>query len=270
MIRREAKLADGRPGWLLIPQQEHARLSYELAAAWGNDDTPPLVCPPEEPGHPLAGVRAELLEAIRRHDDGWAAWWDAPGFDAAGKPYAFTEMPTADAQRVWDGSIESCAPVGPLAGWVVASHFAALQSKHDDDYPEWAGWLERVDGARAEWLEAWLAAGEGHTRELADRCLSLLQTFDWLSLWLCCYCPLETHDQSIVEPLRIGGDHPGAPQTCFDSRGPGLVGVAPWPFRSRELSLHADARLTPADAPQSHSGSPARAERRSVGWTLRP
>ncbi|MEO1497003.1 MAG: DUF3891 family protein [Planctomycetota bacterium] len=239
MIRRNHPMGAAAPeAYLLIPQQEHARLSYELAAAWGNDRVQPLVCSPREPEHPLAGARQEFLAAMLHHDDGWAEWWDNPGIDPEhNRPYSFTEMPPPDAQRLWSASIDLCREIGPLAGWVVASHFLWLQSKQDDDYHEWRPWLAGVDAERGGWLDEWLAASLAHTPDLADQCLQWLQAFDWMSLWLCCKCPAAGEPPIELEPLRVGGSD-RLPAVTFT---PGAeITVDPWPFASELLELETE------------------------------
>ena len=269
MIRRAAPLgADPPRRWLLIPQQEHARLSHAIAAAWGNDAIPPVVCPADVPDHPLAGVRRELLAAIRRHDDGWAAWWDSPGVDPEhGRPYSFTEMPPAEAQRLWRASIAICREESPLAGWVVASHFSALQGKRDADYDEWVDWLAEVDAERGPWLDEWLAASPHHTRELAERCLAWLQAMDWVSLWLCCVCPIGEGD-AVGEPLVVGekGDL-GWPRIVFTPRGGGDVNIAPAPFKERVLELGVDVPSVPVATSDPVQLADAR-ERVELRWRL--
>ena len=243
MIVRASPLGSGPNAseWLLIPQQEHARLSHTLASAWGNDRVPPLICPRDEPGHPLAAVRDEFLQAMLHHDDGWAEWWQAPGVDPeTARPYAFTDMPPADAQRLWSASIDHCRAIGPLAGWVVASHFSQLQSKQDDDYDQWRDWLARVDHRRSGWLEEWLAASRDHTENLAGRCLAWLQAFDWLSLWLCCKCPHAHEPPADPGPLELGPQG-HLPKVTFTPHNQAIK-VGPWPFAESELALSVKAK----------------------------
>ncbi|MEM1304421.1 MAG: DUF3891 family protein, partial [Planctomycetota bacterium] len=164
MIRRDVprtgKNADAGDlsHWLLISQVEHARITHQLAAAWKT-----LL-----PG--ASGlVRQEFLAALLHHDDGWKPWSRDPQIDPEhGRPYGFTEMPPRLAQEIWSGSIEACREIGPLAGWMVASHFIGLQGKPDDDpddcdFGEWARWLGEQDRRRTAWLAEWQAAGSQHS-----------------------------------------------------------------------------------------------------------
>lgn len=93
MIRRESEKS-----WVLISQVDHAVISAEVAAAWGNDAV-----------HALP-LRNELLRAIRLHDDGWPSWEAWPSVDPkTGVPRDFTEMPMAEAAAIWSRSIDVAA-----------------------------------------------------------------------------------------------------------------------------------------------------------------
>lgn len=272
MIRRDwPRGAESPERWLLISQPDHAVLSRQLAEAWGSDAVEPLVCPPDEPNHPLAAVRREVLAAIEHHDDGWIGWSDDPTIDTdSGKPLAFTEMPTAEAQRLWTDSITACRTIGPLAGWMVASHFSALQSKRDGDYPEWIDWLAGVNAERTAWLGEWLAASEHHTEKLANRCLAWLQTLDWISLWLCCRCPTQPGDMP-VEPLEVGGDETGWPKITFTPKvsitGEHVVQPTPWPFMRSELLLGVTSSSIPTGRYQPDEITSA-AESITLRWRI--
>ncbi|QDT70593.1 hypothetical protein MalM25_35430 [Planctomycetes bacterium MalM25] len=260
MIRRDwPRGAEPAERWYLISQVEHARLSHQLAAAW----TPSFL-----PSH----VREEFLAAVLHHDDGWLGWDAEPLIDPEhGRPSAFTEMPPAEAQRIWSDSIDACRAIGPLAGWVVASHFTELQSKPDEDYAEWVDWLELVRERRDAWLAEWLDASEQNTPELADRCLAWLQALDWLSLWLCCLCPAEKEDQPI-EPLVIGGEaNPRLAWTAvtFTPHVRGGMRVTPWPFVEPCLDIRIDASVAPAE-PGDAKGLAAAREPAELTWLLKP
>lgn len=271
MIRRNLPLTRDDGEWLLVPQREHARVSGQLASAWGGPAAPPIVCDADSPSGPLRAAREETLQAIRLHDEGWADWDAAPGVDPAhARPYAFTEMPTADAQRIWSASIERCREVGPLAGWIVAGHFMALQSKADDDFAQWRPWLEEQQAACDAWLAEWLAQSAAYTEPLAQRAMFLLQTFDWLSLWLCCRAPLAAADAEATEPLELRdaqwafGPYRFAP--LGDS--PGAVHVSPWPFTEPLVRVEAAGLRAPAAAYDDSRSLLDAARPMRLAWTL--
>ena len=104
MIRRSITLQDGRPGWLLISQQSHARLAEELARDWNSLTA---IGFPSQSG--------DLLAAIAHHDDGWDDW-DRHWYEHTDgiRPIAFHEMEPAESNRIWDRSIELAQAHGPL------------------------------------------------------------------------------------------------------------------------------------------------------------
>lgn len=238
MIRRNAPRRKTPYEWLLISQNDHAELSYRLACAWCAPRIYDLF--PDTP-HPTA---EELLQAIRLHDRGWGSWDGSPGLDPDhGRPYSFTEMPPADAQAIWTRSIDACGAVGPLAGWSVASHFLALHDNSDGpDAPLWHEWLARENQRRDRWLRGWLARDSRHTQPQAEHCLSLLQTFDWLSLWLCCVAPLGECDPE--EQLELTSGAPGFAPVGFVGAAGG-VRATPWPFDQPALELAVPALRVP-------------------------
>jgi hypothetical protein len=231
MIRRELKLESGQAQWLLVSQVEHARVSGELARHWV-----------------IEGCAKEAQIAIAHHDDGWAEWEARPRIDPVeARPYSFlNEMPRSETREIWDRSIAAARQIGPLAGWMVAEHFAELaatEHRHDD------------------WLREWLTESEKHTEQLAKRSLRLLQACDYLSLWLCRMCPVAADE--VVErvgPLHIEWFADGLGPIDFSAQrrvplrpnygdpfadsGWDAIG-RPWPFDSAELRLAADACVVP-------------------------
>lgn len=264
MIRRNVPLGDHAEGvphdWLLVSQIEHARLSHTLAAAWRG------LLPAASDA-----AREEFLAAVLHHDDGWDDWRTAPKLDPKhGRPYGFTEMPSDEGQAIWAKSIDACEAIGPLAGWVVASHFIQLQSKRDDDFPEWAAWLGEQDRRRAAWLDAWTSRHPANTQAVAEECLFLLREFDWLSLWLCCRAPIDARDP--VEAMELGswqgaGGSPGFGPFTLSPKG-AVIELNPWPFATPTLDLVVNAQRCPAAVYQSARELNAVATR--AAWRLAP
>lgn len=269
MIRRDWPLGGERAQrWLLIRQTDHAELSAAIARDWRGLE------------FPSDAVRDEFLAAVRHHDDGWADWDAEPRVDPeTGRPYSFTEMPPEDSQRIWSDSIAACRRIGPLAGWVVASHFYVLQDRRDEDFPEWTDWLAVVDAERSGWLAEWREMSPDHTPELAERCLAWLRAFDWISLWLCCVCP-DRPFAAGAEPLVVGDDATGWPATRFTPTGEGiehptdpgvapLVEVSPWPFAGDSFGYRLRASEIEAERLTSDTIRLDTGARRSIAWELR-
>ena len=245
MLRRHVPLVDKPEKWLLVSQVEHARVSATLAAQWGGPAVPPVVCHPTDDHPHLQDVRRELLAAIAHHDDGWAQWEANPAIDPElGRPYSFLDLPREQSLPLWRDSVLRCRQIGPLAGWVVAGHFLhMLAEAHDATCVVSQEWQQEVDAWRDEWFREWHSTNRPvHSIALAEQCLHWLRTFDWLSLWFCCYCPTgsceqggeaTTLDEGLLEPIPITF----APQQA--PAGGWQVQVSPWPFADDTLELDA-------------------------------
>jgi hypothetical protein len=204
-----------------------------------------------------------VIDATDHHDDGWAAWEAAPKLDPEhGRPFSFLEMPLVAALAIWDASIVSARQFGPLAGWIVAGHFYHLLSDSDNAKERLAGvWLSATRKFRTAWIDEWLRADSSHTLEDAKWGLQMLQLADLFSLWLCCDCPVETGNQSILNEstmkLRVdtllGRFRFVSPECAIrhseaDGRIEELawtVGVEPYPFKNPTLPLSAAAVAVP-------------------------
>ncbi len=233
MIRRDAISAAGVPCWVLIMQPDHARLAGRCAEAWG------------APAFTRLEPHAELIAAIDRHDDGWAAWEQELQVESdSGRPRQFVEMPVEQSLEIWTRSIESAASVGYLAGYVVSGHFSALLERFSARWQGSAkdellarGFLDRQAALREVWLSRWLAQKPGmHTEALAGQALEYLQFFDVLSLWLCC------GERSAPESFQPP-DGPAITMTPLTRR---EYKVSPWPFLATHLELEIPGREVPA------------------------
>ncbi|MCA9257564.1 MAG: DUF3891 family protein [Planctomycetales bacterium] len=218
MIRRDVQLPDGSPGWLLVSQVDHARLSGVLASHCAR----PL---------PIAdsndAFRAQLLDAIAGHDDGWAEWEVAPSLDPSdGRPLAFNELPTAEATEIWSRSIEEARCRSAVGGWLVAGHFLRLLEMSDDmrDDPAGVDWKNAYVARRSRWFEEWTAEFRLHpTSDQAAQLLEWQWVFDAASLWLCLHGPLPGTNDDAERWLL---DEQGALRSQWSA--PGMPRPAPW------------------------------------------
>jgi hypothetical protein len=246
---------------MLISQVEHARLSYALAEHWGAHKVKPL------------WPRDEILAAILHHDDGWAEWEREPEVDrSTGHPLSFLEMPIDDAVAIWERSISVASQIGPLAAYIVSSHFAVLVSRAHEAHASNPHWLKLVDDfldrqtrRRSQWLTEWQSAGSNdepaRTKVLADRALAQLQLLDALSLWLCM--------AERTEPDRF--ETPDGPELTWTPHSAREVTVSPWPWVVNSLTVFASGRLVPAIRYESRKDlarSPSEAVQ--LEWLIRP
>jgi hypothetical protein len=285
MIRRQFITEQGATDWLLVSQIEHAHLGAALARQWAAEDLSPHVCD----GQLIADATAdEILSAITHHDDGWLAWEAAPRIDPAhARPYSFlNEMPSGESLAIWDRSIAAARQIGPLAGWMVASHFSELlaAADHADNDRETA-WLAATQNDSSMWLAEWRQASGANTPRVARRALRLLQACDLVSLWLCCECPVAA-DESVdrVEPFVLDwredaiGPYRFTPQRCAEQLSKcanafaepnWIVTGTVWPFAAADIALAVEAWLAPAIQYQSTEELTQSRRPVTLHWRLR-
>ncbi len=259
MIVRPQRHADGREGWLLIAQQEHARLAFDLCQGWR-----PLLEFVDPPG---------LEAAILHHDDGWQSWDAEPGVDpATGRPRDFLNMELSAVLPMWTASIDGAARHSPLAAYVVSGHFSALLEHSkliEQPANEEAARAFLADEAkrRSYALQQWLRDDPvepgvpARTPEAADWALACLQFFDRLSLWLCCG---ESANAATI-PTPGDGELRLNPVTPYE------IEVEPWTWEVPQMRLSVAGRWIAArtyrDAADVLS---AREGEHRLTWTLRP
>jgi hypothetical protein len=116
MIRREE---DGT--FYLIRQDDHAKLSGELAARVGRD-----AFQPASAGEPA--LATHVLTAVAMHDAGWPLHDDAPSLNPRLIPTDVFESRPEAAMSVWTASADRAQAVGPYEGLLVSLHGLALSA----------------------------------------------------------------------------------------------------------------------------------------------
>jgi len=113
MIRRE-----DTDGWFLINQNDHAALSGEIMTFWGNSTfTTP-------------DPKAEVLFAIRYHDNGWLEWDSTPKiYTESSYPMNFMEMDFQDQEEIWRRCFRRYSLEHPYASALIALHFNRFNQK---------------------------------------------------------------------------------------------------------------------------------------------
>jgi hypothetical protein len=221
-------------GWILISHPDHARLAGQIAEHWGNDD---FAAP--EP-------RADILEAVYRHDDAWAARDAAPKLTREGKPSAFSrelvgkysafeEMDLADYLAVRGRAAATVAADNPYAALIVSMHTVDLLSEQSDP-----SGLNEADRARLtqfiadqrRWQDE-LIVPEAHAAPgTRHRAFEFLQACDSLSLTACTRYP---------KPIPLRHRHPDRrgtlqPLVCTPLGGD-TYRIAPYPFDQDQLEF---------------------------------
>lgn len=234
-------------GWWLIRHPDHARLAGEFAAHWGNR----LFHAPEP--------RPDVLEGIRRHDDGWAGRDAQPfltrqgkpsafGADLVGRYTAFEEIDLPEYLAVRGRALETVAAENPYAAILISLHTCNLLTEHadrstirPDQLPLLDAFVEGQRRRQGALRGACLALGTFQPRDLApgtlDAHFRLLQACDNLSLLACVdfegpatlLHPLPTRDGGLgtVDVQRLG---------------PRTFRLTPWPLDVPVLRCSIPAR----------------------------
>jgi hypothetical protein len=182
-------------GWWLITHPDHAHLAAAFAAHWGDS----LFTQPQP--------RAEVLDAIRVHDDGWAARDAQPKITREGKPSAFSselvgkysafeEIDLADYLSVRERALDAVEARCAYAALLVSMHTYNLLTERADRSTISAEQLPLLDNFlqrqfdRQQALRSRLSADSRYSQEeLSDAAIlsnfHLLQATDNLSLLSC-------------------------------------------------------------------------------------
>src|SRR6185436_13861512 len=154
--------------WLLITQPDHAAFAAELMSLWRAEGMP---------DHPQ---RADLLFAVREHDNGWREADAAPRWNAERRrPHDFLTMPRPARIEVWERGVSRFAGERPYAALLITRHARRLHRDRRGE-AEWEGLLETLDELERGLAEAAFAGEEEIAA--ADR---LLDRADTLSLAAC-------------------------------------------------------------------------------------
>ncbi len=214
---------------ILIGQTDHAKLSGQCAAHWGNKDF-------ARPKPYEAVVRAAMF-----HDSGWYDYEASPTIAAeTGKPLNFMQVTWGKPQRrAFEWAIDWMTRIDPYSGLLLSKHRTGLQrgrygkmtspkAFNTQNLPEDnEDFLERNEEAQAAQLrnydeaEFWIN-------------YQLLQTFDFISLFLCNKDVID----DVIEPVPTSydGKMPAARLSLKTIAGT-TIAVDPFPFDTNPLRV---------------------------------
>jgi hypothetical protein len=234
-------------GWFLITHPEHARIAGEFAKAWGNERF--------RVPFPLADV----IEGVRRHDDGWTGRDVAPlltregkpsafGIDLVGKYSAFEEIDLEDYLAVRGRAMEAVASGNAYAAILISMHTCNLLTARADrstiqphDLPKLDAFVARQQQRQMELRAACADSGRYSDRDLAHETLlenfRLLQACDNMSLMSCV-----DYDGagSLLHPLPTSGG--GTSEVSVSRTGLRSFKLTPWPFSTGRVEVQASGR----------------------------
>lgn len=226
---------DAGDSWQLVLQPDHADLSGQLAAAWGG----PGFARPE----PLRSV----VRAATRHDDGWAAWEQAPRLGPDGAPQSFVTVPAPVHLAFYRAAVEVVCDEDPYAGLLVSMHMSGL---YRERYGVMPSPVREIDPAVRDLVDAFVEQEEQRQAELrrALDCdepqrwtnYALLQVFDVASLYFG-LADVEVGTPGAVEGVPVAEGDPV--RVAIEPLGPWRVRLDPYPFVESSLALTLKRRL---------------------------
>src|SRR6266480_4667772 len=242
MIRR-----DMEKSFLLFTQDDHARLSGELARHYGNR----FFVKPE----PME----ETNRAVALHDCGWPLHDQMPTLNKDGLPLDVFETPLDVAIGVWQAGVEKVADEPMYTQLLVSLHvlglsgFAAARQHDRREQFELNKFQHRQIEKQVELrrklgmpLEVPLRLGLAVRSDLAEeerlrRNHNIVQTMDRISLGLCC-------TELVFEKIEGIVPRPGAAAATlnFVRTDDFALQVAPWPFDQERIELEIAYRAVPA------------------------
>jgi hypothetical protein len=234
-------------GWWLTTHPDHARLAAAFAEYWGNER---FMSP--EP-------RAQVLNGIATHDDGWAVRDAAPQITRQGKPSAFSnelvgkysafeEIDLADYLAVRDRAVKLVAESDAYAAILVSMHtYNLLTARADrstivpDQLPLLDAFLADQKSLQEQLFakiqsDASLRAGEKALEKIEDE-FRLLQACDNLSLLSCVDYQKPA---TLLHPLRLKDG--GAEPVVVESLGERYFCLTPYPFNISPIEVKFPAR----------------------------
>ncbi|HYO15999.1 MAG TPA: DUF3891 family protein [Thermoanaerobaculia bacterium] len=152
----------------LVTQPDHAWFSGELTSLWRTH------------GLPDNPRRAEILFAVREHDNGWREADAAPRCDPeTGRPLDFLAMPREERIEIWERGTARFAGEHPYAALLITRHALSLHGDRRGQ-EEWQAFLDYLDE-----LERGLLEETGVPEETVAADYRLLDVADLLSLAAC-------------------------------------------------------------------------------------
>lgn len=253
MVIRELK--DGR--CYVALQEDHAELSAQFAAHWGNARFSKL--------RPYQ----TMVFATTYHDSGYREWEGTPPMNVAkGRPYAHREdIPSFEdvELKAYGRNVDWLSAQDPYAGLLVSMHRTGLWHNRYNIFTEPAGRLrerslpvqnakKQMEAKQEEMKTALAAKNPGFEKELAYNYMAL-QIFDLLSLYFCCdgYASEDQFKEYAIAPVRLTYESDPTVKLTLRPNGAGAVIIDPYPFDESPLKFSARARVVAPPAEKSEA-----------------
>jgi hypothetical protein len=231
-------------------QEDHAELSAQFAAHWGNDRFSRL--------RPYDS----MVVATTFHDSGYREWEGSPPINLAkGRPYAHREtIPSFEAVELsaYGHNIDWLRSRDRYASLLVSMHRTGLWANRYDAFihpkgrvrersPEVMAAKRALESQQEQEKNALGSGKESFADELWFN-FRALQIFDMLSLYFCCdgYVADEQLKEDLIAPVTLSYDSKEEVELNILPVGPKTVRFAPYPFDVSPLMVGVRARLLPA------------------------
>ena len=243
MVVRE--LVDG--SCLVSTQEDHAELSAQFAAHWGNQRFSRL--------RPYDS----MVFATTYHDSGYREWEGRPPINLEkGRPYAHREtIPSFESTelKAYARNVEWVSSHDRYAGLIVSMHRTGLWANRYETFtspkgrlrersPEVKAAKQSMEVAQQEAKDALGVSNPGFADELWFN-FRALQIFDMLSLYFCCdgYVSDTQLKEDLIAPVPVTYGGKEEVELRILPIGPSSVRFAPYPFDVSPLDVTVRARL---------------------------
>lgn len=245
MVVRDLK--DGTS--LVSTQEDHAELSAQFAAHWGNRD--------------FAKLRPydSMVFATTYHDSGYGEWEGNPPMNVEkGRPYAHREtIPSFEPIELaaYVKNVQWLKPHDPYAALLVSMHRTGLWQNRYDTFtipkgrlrersPEIQAVKKDLETKQEEEKKKLGATDPKFASELWFN-YRMLQVYDLLSLYFCCdgYAAEEQFKEDRLAPVPISYDSKEEVELRIAPAGVNAVKFFPYPFDVSPLRVSMRARIIP-------------------------
>lgn len=245
MVVRDLK--DGSS--IVSTQEDHAELSAQFAAHWGNKDFSKL--------RPYK----TMVFATTYHDSGYREWEGNPPMNVAkGRPYAHREeIPSFEAIELnaYARNVEWIRSQDRYAGLLVSMHRTGLWQNRYQTFTSPKGRLRErspevkaaMKAFEAKQQEEKKSLSAGHPAFENDLWFNYraLQIYDLLSLYFCCdgYSDENNFKEDLLAPIRVAYDSQAEVELRILPNGARSVRMEPYPFDVSPLKVSVRARKIP-------------------------
>lgn len=251
MVIRE--LTGGRS--IVSTQEDHAELSAQFAAHWGNQRFSSL--------RPYS----TMVFATTYHDSGYREWEGNPPMNVEkGRPYAHREdIPGFEPIELksYAKNVEWIRSQDPYAALLVSMHRTGLWHNRYGVFVKPQGRLrersaeiqaaKKAMEADQEEARKSLAAGNPRFEDELWFNYRALQVYDLLSLYFCCdgYATETDFKTYAIAPVRVSYDSDEEVELQIAPDGPGSVIITPYPFDVSPLRVSVRGRTVVAPKQKS-------------------